>query len=154
MSSIYLASRYSRREELCGYKALLEERGHKVPARWLLGDHQAHGLEAVKAVNGDGPIPTHQAVKFAEDNVEDILNADTLICFTEKPRKHKTRGGRHTEFGIFLGLRFMTGQWDRRRSLLVVGPIEHIFYALPEVDGRYKTFNRLLRAVDDEMIVL
>ena len=37
---IYLASRYSRREELCRYRSELEDQGHTVQARWLNGEHQ------------------------------------------------------------------------------------------------------------------
>lgn len=35
---IYLAARYSRREELLGYRADLEAAGHIVTSRWLAGD--------------------------------------------------------------------------------------------------------------------
>jgi len=37
---IYLASRYSRREELCGYRTQLESMGVEVTSRWLNGAHQ------------------------------------------------------------------------------------------------------------------
>lgn len=37
---IYLASRYSRREELCGYRSQLQAIGYDVQARWLNGEHQ------------------------------------------------------------------------------------------------------------------
>ena len=39
---IYLAARYSRLEELQGYAVDLRAIGHRVEARWLLGDHQIH----------------------------------------------------------------------------------------------------------------
>jgi len=37
---IYLAARYSRREELAAYRTELEALGHTVQARWLNGEHQ------------------------------------------------------------------------------------------------------------------
>lgn len=37
---IYLASRYSRREELCEYRSQLEAMGHTITSRWLNGNHQ------------------------------------------------------------------------------------------------------------------
>ena len=40
MTAYYLAARYSRREELCGYRADLQRLGIEVPARWLNGSHQ------------------------------------------------------------------------------------------------------------------
>lgn len=39
-TTVYLAARYSRRLELCGYRAQLAEHGIEVPARWLNGSHQ------------------------------------------------------------------------------------------------------------------
>lgn len=37
---IYLAGRYSRRLELCGYREQLRALGHVVDAVWLNGEHQ------------------------------------------------------------------------------------------------------------------
>lgn len=41
---IYLAARYSRRLELCGYREQLRAAGHKVQAVWLDGEHQISDL--------------------------------------------------------------------------------------------------------------
>ncbi len=155
MSIVYLAARYSRRLELCKYRTALELRGHSVPARWLLGEHQVHGLEAAKAIEGEGPITADQAVLLAEDDVEDILLSDTMIAFTEEPRSPLgTRGGRHIETGIVIGAKYLRSQRDRERKLFLVGPIENVFHALPVVDGRFTDFNGLLAAVDDGKVKL
>ena len=143
---VYLAARYGRREELCGYKADLENRGHQVPARWLLGDHQVHGLEAAQAVERGGAVPAPEARLFAEDDVADLLASDVVISFTEPPRTSTSRGGRHVEFGIALGLRRFGGQG---RRLYVVGPLENVFHALPEVDGVFATWGAFLAAWDE-----
>ena len=55
---IYLAARYSRREELCGYRSELEAIGHTVTSRWLNGKPQrepehVHRVQA-GAVRGVG----------------------------------------------------------------------------------------------------
>ena len=135
--TFYLAARYSRREELCAYKADLEARGHSVPARWLLGEHQVHGLEAARAIEASGPVPAEQAVLFAEDDMEDLLAADVLVNFTEPPRSSATRGARHVELGIALGLRRAASMFDAQvRRIFIVGPLENVFHALPEIDGR------------------
>lgn len=150
--SVYLAARYSRREELCRYKSDLEAAGYQVPARWLLGEHQVHGLEAARAVEADGPVPVDQAVLFAEDDIEDLLGADIIVSFTEAPRCGATRGGRHVEFGVALGLK-RAGAGQHR--IYLVGPIENVFHALPEVDGRFDTWEDCfehLRAVKDEIV--
>jgi len=143
--TFYLAGRYSRREELCGYKADLEARGHRVPARWLLGEHQVHGLEAARAIEDDGPVPAEQAVLFAEDDIDDLLAADVLVNFTEAPRSVASRGGRMVEFGVALGLR-RVGQG--RHELYIVGPLENVFHALPEVDGIFDTWGAFLTHLD------
>jgi len=143
--TFYLAARYSRREELCAYKADLEARGHRAPARWLLGEHQVHGLEAARAVENDGPVPADQAVLFAQDDVEDLLASDVVVSFTTAPRSGATRGGRHVEFGIALGIRRSGGTL---RRLFVVGPLENVFHALPEVDGAFDTWTAFLAHLD------
>jgi hypothetical protein len=131
--TIYLAGRYSRREELCGYKADLEARGFKVPARWLLGAHQitdaglALGAELEAAFEDEADQRDHileLRAEFAMDDWEDVTSAGLLVAFTEPPRSDKGRGGRHVEFGIALGLSM---------PILVVGPRENIFCCLPQV---------------------
>lgn len=145
--NLYLAARYSRREELCEYKIDLEKRGHSVPARWLRGEHQVHGVEAAREVERDGPVPAAQARLFAEDDVADVLKADVIVSFTESPRVTASRGGRHVEFGVGLGLR-RAGSLVHAPRLVVVGPLENVFHALPEVDGAFDTWPDFLAAFD------
>ena len=129
--NIYLAARYSRREELLVYKAELEAAGHRVPARWLLGEHQAHdgALEIEAAAESIPGI----ARAFAEDDVEDLRAADLLIAFSEPPRSGNSRGGRHVEFGMALA-------WGR--PIIVIGPAENVFHTLPGVQ-RWPTWEAL-----------
>jgi hypothetical protein len=130
---IYLAARYSRREELRGYKAELEARGFEISARWLLGPHQitdaglALGSELEAACEDEGDQRDHIIAlreKFALDDFEDVHAAELLIAFTQPPRTDKGRGGRHIEFGIALG---------KGMPIIVVGPRENIFCCLPWV---------------------
>lgn len=161
MKQGYLASRYSRREELCGYKDQLEERGYSIPARWLLGEHQVHGLEASKAIEDDGPIPADLAVLFASDDVEDIRASDFLIAFTEPPRTGATRGGRHVELGLALERRNLAQVVNASFNagwvvpkVFIVGPLENVFCALDEIEGRFSTFDKFIDALDKEYISL
>lgn len=135
MTTIYLAARYSRRLELCGYRAELAEHGIDVPARWLNGSHQLdnagnaigdHGEALVEQhdAHGSAEAPAPLREKFARDDIEDVLAADILIAFTEAPRTSNSRGGRHVELGIALGARI---------PIVVVGPRENVFCHLPEV---------------------
>lgn len=118
---VYLAGRYTRREELCGYANHLRALGLRVEARWLLGTHQVHGEEAARAVEEHIKIPLREGRLFASDDVEDVMKANVLIAFTETPESAgSSRGGRHVEWGIGLARRGVGDRDarvpDRRRS--------------------------------------
>ncbi len=130
---IYLASRYSRREELCVYRVALNQLGFDVQARWLDGNHQLDnsgkpiGEQGEALVEGNGDLTEKNAVlraKFALDDYEDVIGADAQVNFTEAPRSSANRGGRHVEFGIALAL---------KKPVIVVGHRENIFHCLPQV---------------------
>ena len=116
---IYLAARYSRREELCGYRSQLEALGHTVTSRWLNGNHQVDdqglSVEAKRA----------ERERFAIEDRDDVLAANVLIAFTEIPRSSNSRGGRHVELGIAIG--------TQRMAVIVVGPRENVFCCLPDL---------------------
>ena len=138
--NIYLAARYSRREELCGYREQLRALGHFVTSRWLNGSHQIsdggqpigeHGEALVEGdasnAGDDGSQTTRAAImreNFAKEDFADVLACDLLIAFTEPPRSSASRGGRHVELGIALGL--MKRVW-------IVGYRENIFCWLEDV---------------------
>ena len=119
---IYLAARYSRLEELDRYASDLRNMGHRVDARWLLGNHQIGTAKDVEAAIESVPM---EGQPFALDDLEDLFRADMLIAFSETPRSGLTnRGGRHVEFGAALA-------WDKQ--IIVVGPRENVFHTLPQV---------------------
>ena len=116
---VYLASRYSRFQEMQAYRNQLEALfGHTVTSRWINGDHQIDdaglSLQAKEA----------ERTRFAEEDVADLLAADCVVSFTEAPRSTNSRGGRHVEFGIALGL---------GKHVFVVGHRENVFHCLPRV---------------------
>lgn len=118
MTLIYLAARYTRREELLAYAGDLGVRGHNVTSRWLLGNHQ---------VSDDGLRDDANAadrLRFATEDWEDLQRAETVVAFTESPRSEFSRGGRHVELGAALA-------WGKR--VIVVGPAENVFCCLPQV---------------------
>jgi hypothetical protein len=130
---IYLAARYSRREELCGYRKQLEELGHAVQARWLNGEHQLADDGTPIGNQGEALVEdrfqtTEGAMlreKFAIDDWEDVNGAELVINFTEPPRSKANRGGRHVEYGIALA---------NKARVIVVGHRENIFHWLPVVE--------------------
>jgi len=116
---IYLAARYSRREELLTYRADLEAMGHIVTSRWLNGSHQVsdEGLSA--------EAPTEMRERFALEDWNDLYDASHCIAFTEEPRVSNSWGGCHVELGAALA-------W--RKAVLVCGPLENVFCCLPDVE--------------------
>ncbi|MDD5705082.1 MAG: hypothetical protein PHR35_04095 [Kiritimatiellae bacterium] len=130
---IYLAARYSRREELCRYREQLCAMGHTVQARWLDGTHQISDAGQPIGDHGEALVEGHNAedrgaelrAKFARDDYEDVIGSDVVISFTEPPRSLANRGGRHVEYGIALAL---------GKRLLVVGHRENLFHWLPQAE--------------------
>lgn len=131
---IYLASRYSRREELCAYREQIQSLGHEVTSRWLNGSHQISdsgqpiGDQGEQLVEGDDGSSSEQAAalrqQFAMEDLRDVHRCDLLIAFTEPPRSSASRGGRHVELGMALGL---------SRRVWIVGYRENIFCWLDRV---------------------
>jgi nucleoside 2-deoxyribosyltransferase len=132
---IYLASRYSRRDELCGYRSQLQALGYEVTSRWLNGLHH---------------MPDHcpddyqhaENQRFAREDLEDLKAADVVICFTEPSRLGPGRGGRHVEFGIALAL---------RKTVIAVGHRENVFHFLPEVIF-YETWQEVIEVAEKNML--
>lgn len=107
---VYLAARYSRKEEMRRYAAELAEIGYTVRCDWVTGDHDlAEDREA------------------AEIDLNDVLDSEILISFTEPPAPTpgRARGGRHVEFGIALAA---------GNRCIVVGHRENIFHYLADVE--------------------
>jgi len=119
---VYLASRYSRRLELCEYRESLQALGIEVTSRWLHGLHEP----AETVVTDHGPEASEKdRGRFALEDWEDLMAADCCISFTEPSRTGPTRGGRHVEFG---------GALAAKKRVIVVGHRENVFHCLPGVE--------------------
>ncbi len=125
----YLAARYSRRDELGGYAAELNEMGIQVTSRWLVRSRQ---------IPDDAVRDDVEARRYAREDVADIEAADILVAFTEQPRTSLSRGGRHVELGYALAA---------GKRVVVVGPLEHIFCWLPQLES-YDTWSQALRSLE------
>lgn len=146
MRRVYLAARYSRRMELCGYREQLRGAGFNVQSRWLDGGHQISDTGTPIGDSGEALVETggNEAAqlrhKFATDDFEDVCSAEIVINFTEPPRAKANRGGRHVEFGIALAL---------KKQVFVVGHRENIFHWLDHVEF-YETWDELLTALRED----
>lgn len=155
MTAFYLAARYGRRLELTEYADQLRALGHQVTSRWLEGQHQADELE-VAAAGAVHEVP-EIARRFAEEDVADVIFADTLIAFSEPPRSTASRGGRHVEFGMALGwvLAGYKTLDGRRRRVVLIGERENVFHCLAEVSiyRNWASFLATVPAVETEEAV-
>lgn len=148
---IYLAARYSKRDLLCGYRDEIQSMGATVTSRWLNGDHQLNDKgqpvyeDGTLMLDADGSVQAPDAARrrFATEDADDVISASVLIAFSEEPRQTNSRGGRHVELGMAIGLlaaRRMTEDtslhyWGpAMRRVIVIGPRENVFTWLPEVE--------------------
>ncbi len=119
---IYLAARFSRRDEVREYGDQLRGLGYTISAQWLTTTHVAPDNLDEEHVRG------YVAENIARVDIADIMSSDAVIMFTESPRsggRRASRGGRHVEFGLALAL---------MKRIIVVGPIENTFYTLPQAE--------------------
>lgn len=130
---IYLAARYSRRDQLRSVADELRRLGHTITSRWL-------ETEWVNRPSDSCAAPPEYRETYATVDMEDVRAADCVISFTEAPGDG-SRGGRHVEFGLAVA-------WGKR--LIVVGHRENLFHHLPgaksdladEVPGEPETLQR------------
>jgi len=124
--SVYLAARYSRREEMVERAATLNHLGFRVTSRWIHGGHTS-GTEH--------PDMTQEVNKtLAHHDRTDIIRSDIVIHFTEPETALYPRGSRHVELGI---------AYERGKLNYVVGPYENIFHHLDAV-LRFESWERFL----------
>lgn len=159
--NIYLASRYSRRLELCRYRDQLQALGFRVTSRWLNGEHQIsdsgqpigeHGERLVEGDDGSmSEVAAILRLSFAREDVADVLQSNIVINFTEPPRSNASRGGRHVEFGLALGLNLQAARYGLgwRTRLVVIGYRENLFHWLPEVEF-FPTWEACLKSLSGE----
>lgn len=111
---VYLAARFSRRDELREYAADLAALGIDVTSRWLTEEHP----EIIEEPGGELSGSTEELAGIAYNNLADIRGADILVLFTEPVDRPPRRNGRMVELGYALGL---------SKTAIIVGPRENVF---------------------------
>lgn len=115
----YLAARFGRKEQLLNVRKWLRLLGHEVTSRWL--DTTWEDSDP----NVSSVAPPEYREKYCLIDLEDVLAAECLISFTERPDDSAgKRGGRHVEFGVAL---------QAGKPLIIVGERENIFHHHPSV---------------------
>lgn len=113
---LYIAARYSRRNEMRQVASHLRLAGFTVTSTWLTED------KPLDTQLGDDSPMFYQETALLD--LLDVDKADTILFFAEDPKVGTPRGGRHVEFGYAIA----TG-----KRLIVVGGAENIFHYLPKV---------------------
>lgn len=115
--NVYLAAKYSRREEMEKLAADLPSVGMECVARWVYGGEE--GLTRPEIATLD---------------LNDVTRADVCIVFTHPRGEPQPGGGRFVEFGYAMAL---------GNRCIVIGPIENVFCETPGVE-RYDDWKSFL----------
>jgi nucleoside 2-deoxyribosyltransferase len=103
---IYLAARYSRREEMERIALeLINAYGYDITSEWVFGGEEGKTDEDIAVMD-----------------LEHLDEADTILSFTETGEVGYYTGGRHIEHGYAIA---------KGKRLVVIGPRENVFHYLP-----------------------
>jgi len=133
---VYLAGRYSIRDQLKDYRETLQMLGHEVTSRWL--DFEDENPEHFD-FEDDGTASSHAAPPVREHvaqmDVDDCEAADVIMLFTAELGR---RGGMFVEWGIGIA---------HRKVLVCVGPQVNVFQHFPGTNV-FADFNDALDHID------
>lgn len=118
---IYIASLYSRREEMEEHANKLEAAGFYITSTWVYGGEEGLDNEAI-----------------SELDLNDVDEADMVLSFTLPYGTMFKGGGRHVEFGYGLA---------RGKEMVIVGELENVFHWVPEVK-RYDSVEEFISSYE------
>lgn len=139
LPNVYIAGRYSRREELAMVGKLLQAYGFGITSRWLQETYAPNVTL--------GEIDAETLRTIARIDLEDISAADVVMFYCEPQDKQPPRGGRHVEFGIAHAL---------GKTIVTVGEPENVFHYLPGVLSApdvWKAVSMLRNRYSDKVVV-
>jgi len=113
---VYLAARYSRKDEIKEKKEELKTLGIECTSRWA--EEEIEGSAQLD------DVAESFLLSAAINDIEDIKKANCTVMFSVNPREATVRGGRHWEAGFAYGL---------GKPLIICGPQENVFHMLPDV---------------------
>lgn len=107
MKTVYLAAKFSRREELEKLVPFFKDCKYDCIARWVFGGEEGLSREDIALLD-----------------LEDVDAADAIILFTHPRGEPQPGGGRFVEFGYALA---------KGKECIVIGPAENVFMSHPKV---------------------
>ena len=129
---LYLAGRYSRKEEITKHAETIRATGLEVCSTWIT---EPHG----PAVQLKDVVP-QELREYALRDLEELRLADAFVIYAESDQTYNKRGGRHVEHGFALAL---------GKPIFVVGPHENIFHYLPSTQ-HFSSTEALVEALQHE----
>lgn len=101
---VYLAARYGSQPAMREIAGQMKQCGITVTSRWIWGDYEY--------------LPPFRC---AQDDLEDVEEADVLLAFSPREGFNSGSGGRHVELGYALAL---------HKRVLLVGERENVFHSM------------------------
>lgn len=129
MVKIYLAARYSLREDMEKIADRLVDMGYDITSQWVYGAEE---------------FPGQTREENAIMDRDDVKRCDMLICFTEPKGTPVAGGGRHSEFGMAVAY---------GKRVAICGPKEQIFHWLPGVE-QFDSLGEMLDILNQEIHLL
>lgn len=105
---LYLAARFSRREEMEEKANILKRCGFDIVSRWVYGGEEGLTREQIAMLD-----------------LTDVDRADIVVSFTEPEGSYCPGGGRHTELGYAL---------KGNKKIVIIGDREQVFHHHPAVE--------------------
>lgn len=134
MRRIYIAGRYSRRDEFNFYAGILRGRGATIDARWLTREPSAWSVKDIRrGIEGAADAGRIAAIQ----DFGDVCRANMLLSFTEDDDAGYTSGGRHVEYGI---------AYTMGLTLAIVGPRENVFHCFGH-EEQFDDFDAFERSI-------
>lgn len=130
MTRLYLAGRWSNRENIQQKANQLKRMGFFITSRW----HSDPNHLVFRDATSPEEIAWNDTL--AHHDMEDLYSAEAIVYFAE----HGSRGGSHVEFGMAIA-------WGK--DLILVGPRSHVFTFFCQVIC-YETWEDFLEAAKTE----
>lgn len=142
--TLYLAARYSRRDELKVMRDKLVSLGYTITSRWLdFEDENPHIIDQNADKNSAAHARTEYRAMIADMDMADVMSAERLVFFAPGG----SRGGCHTEFGMAMAMH----AFGFHLTPILVGEPGHVFHAHPRVKA-YPDEVSFLHAVETDTL--
>lgn len=137
---IYIAARYSRKDEVARLAGLMRKVGVTVVSTW-------HDEAESQIPETSFDANREHFLEMANRDLSELDTAESIVFFSESPTVGVPRGGRHVEFGYFLKMKRAVPQL----RITVIGPTENLFHTL--IDEQYPDMVEYVFAMAQRIVI-